>query len=429
MNNYPKVLIISHNVLEETNNIGKTLISLFKGWPTDKLCQIYLRSEEPSLTHCDNCFRITDREIINSYFQGKKVVGTPFTKGKDAVTGLKNSSEADQSFYNIGNKRIPIISLFRDLLWKRKSWKNEALKKWLTEQKPDVVLFVPNDYELIYPIASYASSFLSIPIIPYYMDDAFYFGSFVSPIDFLRRIAIRKKGKEVIKNSEEIVTIGPKMSNVYSKRFNKKCIELMNSVQVNSTFAPQPSNEIFTISYVGNLHSNRWKPILKLANHIDSNNLNLTIKIYTGSVLRKKVLKCFNNTKSIELCGKVDPSEVAVVLEKSDALLFVESFDKKSVASTMYSLSTKIPEYLNSSRPVLAFGPMKVSSLEYLKENNLAIVCDSEKNILDSIKKIVNYQDWYDYVHIHSFVDENHNIIKNREKMKQIIFERTGWQK
>ena len=131
---YPKLLVICHNILEDTNNIGKTLISLLSGWPKDRLCQIYLRDDIPSFKYCNNYYRIIDKDILKSYFKGRKNVGCVFNSSLNNLTSKKDMSN-EQTFYNLGNKRIPIVSLCRDLLWKRKSWRNDRLDKWLEEQK------------------------------------------------------------------------------------------------------------------------------------------------------------------------------------------------------------------------------------------------------------------------------------------------------
>lgn len=425
MQEYPKILILSHNIFEDTNNIGKTLVSLLSGWPKDKLCQIYLRDDTPSFKYCGNYFRILDKEIVKSYVKGKKAVGTVFSEDTyKPVTDAKVYEDAtEKSLYNLGNKRIPSVSLARDLIWKRKSWKNELLKTWLDDQKPDVILFVPNDYELIYPIAEYVSKYLNIPIIPYYMDDAFYFGVFVSVIDFLRRKAIRRKGKKIIRNAKELITIGPKMSEAYSKHFNKKCTELMNSVQC-KTSASKSDNEVFTFSYVGNLHSNRWKSLVDIGNAVNSLGIDAVINVYTASDTDGKIGAALANVKCIKLCGKIPAESVEEVLEGSDALLFVESFNKRSKASTMYSLSTKIPEYLNSGRPVFAYGPADISSIEYLKNNDLAVVCTDKAEISEGVKKIFDGTTGFDVERIRQFVRDNHDIAVNREKLKKLIFDR-----
>lgn len=428
MSFYPKVLILSHNILEDTNNIGKTLISLFQGWPKDRLCQIYLRNEQPSFSYCFNYYRITDKEMVKSYFKGKDVVGTALSlettnSGSD---GSKNDS--DQKFYDLGNKRIPLISLVRDLLWKKKSWKNEKLRSWLISQKPDIVLFVPNDYQLIYPIVTYISQLLKIPVVPYYMDDAFYYGAFVSPIDSLRRKGIRREASKVLKGCNVLLTIGPKMSAEYNKRLSKNCVELMNSVPTRK--APdafsKKENDEYTLVYVGNLHSNRWKTLIEVGTMIDKSKLKMKLNVYTASNLSKRIRRRFSEVESIKLKGKLDPKEVDKTLGEADALLFTESFDRKSKASTMYSLSTKIPEYINSYKPILAYGPHDISSIEYLRDNSLAIICSNKKQLAEGLTLLLRQRRELDYKYLHAFVEEHHDIDANRKIMAKILCEEVG---
>lgn len=421
---YPKVLIISHNIYEKTNNIGKTLISLFDGWPKEKLCQIYLRNEAPSFKYCDSYFRITDREIVKSYLKGKKVVGTSFDKNCNIDNFTENSSSNDQKMYNLGNKRIPIISFIRDFVWRKASWNNEKLENWLLSNKPEVILFVPNDYKLIYPIAEYASKFLNIPIVPYYMDDAFYYGAFVSPIDYIRRVAIRKKATNIIKKANTILTIGPKMSKKYREIFKKPCIELMNSVEPNNDIGqPFVVKDKFILGYMGNLHSNRWKSILRIGSQIDKAGLMIEIDIYSASFLTKKAYKKISMIKSIKLCGSVKPDKVNDKLKSFDGLLFVESFNKRSKASTMYSLSTKIPEYLNSFKPIFAYGPKEISSIEYLANNSLATVCTKEQSIVQCLGDFLSNAQSFDRKLIFDFINKYHDINKNREIMLNCLNE------
>lgn len=430
MTDFPKVLIISHNIFENTNNIGKTLISLFQGWPKDKICQIYLRSERPSFVFCNDYYRITDKEIIQSYFKGKNVVGTPFSNAKDASYEKENTGEeSDQKYYSFGNKRIPLISFARDIIWKRTAWKNDKLNEWLSMQRPDVILFVPNDYQLIYPIATYVSQRLGIPIVPYFMDDAFYYGLFVSPIDYLRRRMIRKSASVVLKTCDDILTIGPKMSSEYERRLKKNCIELMNSVYPNQAppfFEKKDDKSTFELVYAGNLHSNRWRTIIKIGEVIRDKGLKIRLKVYTKSALTARVQQRLSKTASIQMCGGLKPDEVEAVLKRADGLLFVESFDRKSKASTKYSLSTKIPEYLNSHKPILAYGPGDISSIDYLRENKLAITCSRKRDIASCLTLLLQERHSERYKFINDFVVQNHSIEVNREKMKQVLLRKAG---
>lgn len=419
---YPKVLIISHNLFEITNNIGKTLISLFEGWPKDRICQIYLRNDNPSFEYCENYYQILDKEVAKSIISRKQPVGSEILKQDGSTDEPLEASE--QSLYQIGNKRYPIVSLVRDMVWSTQNWKNSALDAWIEKMSPEVILFVPNDYELIYPIALYVQFKCNIPIVPFYMDDAFYFTGGISLIDVYRRRRLRKLGHKINELSQSMLVIGPKMAGEYAEIFHKECIPVMNSVIIDSREDSKEENNDFVFSYVGNLHSNRWKVLVDIAKKIPPiiDGKKVVLNIYSASVLEKKVLKQFEKNPVLHMKGRVSPNKVPDILKKSDVLIFVEAFDRKSKLSTRLSLSTKIPEYLNSGTPILAVGPQDISAMEYLAGNNLAFV--SDENIDQALNRVLDSDERKRIAkNAREFVKNNHNIDDASRIFQNVLIE------
>ena len=52
------------------------------------------------------------------------------------------------------------------------------------------------------------------------------------------------------------------------------------------------------------------------------------------------------------------------------------------------SFSTKIVDYFEMAKCILAVGPDDIASIQHLKENNAAIFASSEKEIYEKIKEI-----------------------------------------
>ena len=86
MNEYPKILIISANALSETQNNGKTIVSLFNKWPKNKIAHLYFREEEEDRERCEKFFYISDYDALDSILSLKKK--------KYAIT--EHSSENDK---------------------------------------------------------------------------------------------------------------------------------------------------------------------------------------------------------------------------------------------------------------------------------------------------------------------------------------------
>jgi len=66
--NYPKVLIVSHNVFSTTSSMGKTMAAFFNSWEIENIAQLYFHTESPNSNICKRYFRVTDFDIIEAIF-------------------------------------------------------------------------------------------------------------------------------------------------------------------------------------------------------------------------------------------------------------------------------------------------------------------------------------------------------------------------
>jgi len=94
----------------------------------------------------------------------------------------------------------------------------------------------------------------------------------------------------------------------------------------------------------------------------------------------------------IQYVGSVNENEIVEEMGKYDILIDVESFDRKMKYKTRLYISTKIPEYLASGKPILAVGPDDISSIRYLKRLGISYIINSldETSIKNELMKILN---------------------------------------
>lgn len=387
---YPKLLIISHNLYDTSNNIGKTLVSLLQGWPKERLSQIYFRNDMPSFKYCEQYYCITDKDILKSVLTlHLKSAGRAVCNSGDlSLTGTENS------LYTIGNHRHPSVSLLRDSLWRISNWKTPGLKKWLDEvSKPDLILFVPNDYCLAYEVALHVQNIVNKPIAPFYMDDAFYWNCNINGIDKYRRKQLRELASCIHNHSRDLLTICDYMSDEYKTLFDRKCWAFVNSVKL---LTPKNNAELgnpVCFTYLGNLHSNRWMSLVEIGKALDQieskSGIRCVLRIFSGSILEADMRNAFKEVRSIEYKGSIPSTEVRIKQLESDILVHVEAFDTRSVNSTRLSLSTKIPEYLSTGVPVFAYGPADISSMRYLGDNNLGQICTCKDDLYGCIESLL----------------------------------------
>lgn len=385
------LLVISHNIIDSSNNVGKTVISLLKKWPSDHIRSIYLRNEVRSTMLCEDTYMITDGDVLKSFFKIK-----PKKCGRRiGVEERAKSMSGNMDAYRFGNKRYPIVSLIRDIIWHRKSWKTATFKEWIQEVKPDLILFVPNDYVLAFELANYVKEETNAPMITFFTDDSFYYKQKTTLIDSFRRKWLRKVGKDIVSKTSGMICASDLMKEEYAKLFSKESIVLGNCVEITP-----PNSEVgagkpdtFVLSYIGNLHSNRWVCIIEIGKCLDRISSEIgekcVLNVYTASDLGTDITAKLDALESICLKGAVPATEVKSIQEQSDGLVHVEAFDHKSKLSTRLSMSTKIFEYMSRRVPVFAYGPSDISSMYFLSSGPFATICSSEKELYDCLKEYV----------------------------------------
>ena len=72
------------------------------------------------------------------------------------------------------------------------------------------------------------------------------------------------------------------------------------------------------------------------------------------------------------------------------SLFIAEGFDLYNKSLVRCAISTKIMDYLSVGRCILAIGPRDISSIEYLKEHDLALVACSRQELEIIVSDMVN---------------------------------------
>jgi glycosyltransferase involved in cell wall biosynthesis len=116
---------------------------------------------------------------------------------------------------------------------------------------------------------------------------------------------------------------------------------------------------------------------------------NLCVEIYAPQKDLVSYGKLFREYTVVELLATLSASEVSAKLKHFDVLIHVESFLEIDSLYTRYSISTKIPQYMASGRPIIAYGPASLSSIRYIKNSEAGLVIDHENDIY-SMKSLIS---------------------------------------
>ena len=116
-----------------------------------------------------------------------------------------------------------------------------------------------------------------------------------------------------------------------------------------------------------------------------------TIEIYAANV-STEIAEELVQQKNIKLCKPVTVSEIKNIIINAAGLLHVESFEQRFIDYTIFSVSTKLPEYFASGTAIFAYGPEEVASIKYLAANHCAAIAGTVDQALlrNSLKEFMN---------------------------------------
>ncbi len=434
MKSYPRVLIISHNPLSDSQNNGKTLKNFFIGWPQDSIAQLYFSQDTPSFSICNNYFQITDLEILKSLLNKSIEVGQIITLNNIEANNKDKEIVSNNWMYQYIKKRFikrsPSFYYLRDYCWGKKTWNNHKLSSWLDKFNPQIIFFQSSNCPFAFDIVEHIAAIYSAKIIMQTTDDYLMSKFSLNVFFWINLQKLKTKYKLLSQKCILIIPIGDKMKQKYCEMFPGKYYVAMNSVKTNSEIYEKklnPNNVI--LFYAGNLGLNRWKVISKIAEALleikEEGKYNVSMEIFSLVRPEEKIIKRLSRDHVSVFKGALNNTEVNHKISESDILIHVESFDRQNRYITRYSISTKIPEYFASNRIVFAVGPSDVASIQYIKENNAGYTVsqNSKKAIKKALLELLeNDEERHNSITIaHKLAEDRHNEITIRNYLKEFI--------
>lgn len=370
---FSRILVISaYDIFENNDATSITIRSILKDWPKDKLYEIVCEMYEDRSN-------LTDKDRNKLFLSVNDInCGKIIKKLRNRKQKLIKENNINEFILIEGNssreKTLQKIKLFLSATADLFPYEKNKIDDFVRIYNPEVIYLIPYGIRIM-DVALYINEKYGIPIITHIMDDWFSTLYSFSKTQKLHRSIMIKKYIKLLNNSKSVFVISDAMKIEYKSRFpNINFVSLMNTPDVTINYRETPS-KITQICYVGSLHLNRWSSLYKFCEIVS----NLEKDDFRISVLSKdwnSVKQHFEKFNFIQSPGFLPSEQVKEEISLADSVLFIESFDESIKKYTKYSLSTKIPEYLSSQKPIIAIGPSGIASIDYLKNNNAALVLD-----------------------------------------------------
>jgi glycosyltransferase involved in cell wall biosynthesis len=418
-----RVLIVSHNALNPLTNNGKTLTSLFGMWEKSSLAQLYFNNELPNFSNCNNYYKLTDFDIIKSFFSfHRKAIGKALNTnfGTDNSINKSISNKLIKKISSFFHSMRPVMYFIRNFIWRVFPWLSKSLTKWIENFSPDVIFFQCGDYSFSIDVVLKLSFLFDIPVVVFYGDEYFFIEKkYMSFVQKINLVHFKKSFLKLIKSQSFALCASHKMLNFYKEKFNFRGDVILTPTTLNFDIS-QNKGILYKFTYFGNLGVGRFKSLIDLGKELKKRGFYIDV---FASEKQKKIKDQLIIENGIRYHGYAQSNELVEIINKSEFLLHIESFEPKFKSKTLFSMSTKIADLLASKKLIIAYGPFEISSLQYLSENNVAFCINCNKDI-SSLFDILNKKE----CHL-SFIDNayklsliNHNFQINTNKLYETLF-------
>lgn len=390
------ILIIKNAEWNDVTFSNNLLTNWFEGVDAN-FANVYCGPGLPLNNVCEKYFQITDGQLLKSLFLIGRA-GKPVSMSKHQEYKEKAKNNANRiGIYGFFKKislvmRTPVM-LLRDFLWLQGRYDKPALRKFIEDFSPDIILsyrvFNPQMYMLERLVFEYAK----VPMVAYTGDDEV-INDCYPRIGFSqwRKNYTRRLFSKQSSMYSHYFTHSADLCNQYTSKYGIPSSVIHKGAIFKEQMFEKDVHKPIRLVYAGRVCYGRWKTIVEIGKNIDRINGdgdNMQLYVYSQGILTEKEKADVKNIHSLNFMGAVGSSELVSIYENSDIALHIESFDKKYSLSTMYSFSTKIVDLMNSTCAIMAVCEEKQAGYKYLKENKAAFTISSYDAIYDVLLSII----------------------------------------
>ena len=399
-----KILVVSSTPWDDNNSFGSSFSNIFGGNSNYEIANIYCQYGLPENNVCQHYFQITEKGIIQCLLGNQSHSGERIFRFKDNGTVGIGLSHVETKFINkLKGIRWQLFFWMRDLIWSTGKWKSKPLDEFISDFQPNLIVLPIYYSTYLNTIGLYVKQKSGAKMVGYISDDNYTLKHFsISPLFWIDRFVKRRYVRKAIDQCEILYTITDNQKKEYNLIFGNKC-KVLSKGGCFDDFSHKKTvlNNPVRLVYTGNLGMGRWKSLARIVEAlkmVNNNGIKAQLYIYSQTTLPASSMRKLQIENMVYLMGGIPASNVKDVQRDADILVHVESFELSERNSARLSFSTKIVDYLESGRCIVAVGWKKTGAIDYLIENDGAVVITDVKQIFTKLNNLINDKTLiYDY--------------------------------
>jgi glycosyltransferase involved in cell wall biosynthesis len=251
-----------------------------------------------------------------------------------------------------------------------------ALEQWIERFRPEVLYTILGSNGMMELVLAIQRRF-GIALVVHMMDDwpnAVHRGGLLAP---LARRRMERLLREALECASLRLGICDAMSEAYAARYRVPFETFHNAVDAARWGSPEKSeNAIKDVLYVGSIFAVAQLDALVDCCHavarLAREGVPVRLTIHSPSMYAERYRDRLVVSDAVTLRDTITDDEAFFRrIAAADVLLLPVSFDARTVR---YSMPTKLPAYLFSATPILAYGPDAVAQVRYVRESGSAHV-------------------------------------------------------
>ncbi len=354
--------------------------NLFRGWPADKLAQIFIDDSEPDRAVCANSFHLGLEDLP------MPICLRPFiARHKGIVIKSRAAGETTAGYSAFAGRLRGMVRTFAKRCFssyaKLASFAiSPSLDSWITAFAPELI-YSNLESPYVISLVTRVSRKYGLNVAPHFMDDWIAASSRREDGILGRyvRWRARKQSLTILTKAKVRLAIGEKMALEYKRRYGYTFHPFMNCVDLDARPVVKvraDTQKCFRFGCVGALHLGRADSLRQIGfalGNLRKEGMDTEIVIYQNQKGRGVPRDLLSGTL-IRLSSVEEDQLLGGETAQLDAFLHLDTFDPNQAAYFIYSLSAKIPWCLAAGLPVFAYGPPNIASIRYLTDQHCALV-------------------------------------------------------
>jgi hypothetical protein len=372
------VLFVTPAAFNRTTGGGITFGNLFAGWPKDALATAHNDPIPVTTETCERYFALGPDEIrrwgpLEHVAPASGSFGLP---GNESKRNLTHEVLRFGKAILFGNQ-LPDEGLL-----------SPSLAAWIDEFRPQVLYTILGSNAMMDLVDAIQRRY-ALPLVVHMMDDwpeTSYRGGLLG---FAARAHMETMLRSLLGRAAARLGICDAMCEAYEDRYGVPFQPFQNTVDATrwARFlrspgdAGRPAEIVYAGSVLPGAQLDSLAECCEAVARLARDGMKLRLSIYSPRVYAEPHRARLAVAPQIRLLDALtDDTQFFEAICGADILLLPASFDAGAVRFLRYSMPTKVPAYLLSGTPILAYGPREIAQMQYAARAGWASIV-SERGI------------------------------------------------